>query len=401
MYYTLNKIRLKNHMAKDYYKTLGVSKGASAEEIKKAFKALAKANHPDRNPNNREESEKKFKEIGEAYEVLGDASKRQRYDSGASDFSSASSGGGGGGAGGFGGFGGFGGGGHAGMDFNDIFGGFESFFGQQGGQRGASGRTMQSGADLKYSMHVTLEEAFFGKSEEIQFDALTACDSCDGTGSKDKKSEACASCGGSGKTRFQRGFFIMEQTCEKCSGVGEVPKNACASCRGAGAVKKTRTVSFKIPEGIEDGVSIRLAGKGESGLKGGKAGDLYVNVSVKKHKTFTRKGDDLVCSVPVRFSTAALGGKISVKTIDGEMETVAIPAGTQTGTEFRVKGKGMKVMSSGGKRGDMRVVVGVSVPTKLTADQKRIIEEFDKSFGEGSSSDEHSGFFNSFMGKFK
>lgn len=355
-------------MAKeDYYKTLGVAKGVSADELKKAYRKLAMQYHPDRNPNN-PEAEKKFKEIAEAYEILSDDQKRAAYDSyGHSAFEQ----GGGGGFSRGGGFnpGGFGGAGGFSDMFNDIF---EDLMG--GGRRGASFNNR--GADLRYNIEISLEEAFKGKKANIKFTTAAKCDSCNGTGSS-SKSEAtnCITCGGHGKIRAQQGFFVVERTCGACNGTGKVIKDPCGTCRGEGRVRKEKTVEFNIPAGIDEGSKIRLAGEGEAGIRGGTSGDLYVFVNIKPHQIFEKHGLDLHCKVPLKMTTAILGGSIEVPSIDGIPVKVTIPAGTQTGARFRLKGKGMPRVNSS-NRGDLYIHVNIETPVKLKSEQEELIRKF-------------------------
>lgn len=356
---------------RDYYDILGVTKKSTHEEIKRAFRAKAMEFHPDRNLNNKAEAEKKFKEVNEAYEVLGDEAKRRNYDS----YGHA------GNAGGFGG-------GHAGgfEDINDIFkgfgqgggfGGFEEFFGGGAGARKKSdGR--QKGDDLSYNMTISLEEACFGKvNESISFSAFNECEMCDGYGSKDRSTTKCKKCNGVGVIRTQKGFFIMEQTCGSCGGSGEGISNPCGTCKGEGRTEGKRTVKFDIPAGVDNGMSIRISGKGDVGQRKAAKGDLYIKISIKQHDLFKRNGDTILCEVPISFTKAALGATIEVPTIDGKMAELQIPAGTQPDSIFSIKGKGSTIMNAG-RRGDMKVVVKVEVPVHLNGEQKKLIKELDE-----------------------
>ncbi len=362
---------------RDYYDVLGVGKNAAQDDIKKAFRKKAMEYHPDRNPNDKAASEKKFKEVNEAYEVLGDATKRKNYDTYGS--ATGNSGFGGGGNGGFnnagGGFGGF-------EDINDIFkgfGGFEDFFGTNNSQK-KKGDTRQRGDDLSYSMSISLEEACFGKKDEtIIFSALNECSTCDGYGSKDKSTSKCKKCNGIGVIRTQKGFFIMEQTCNMCGGGGESISNPCFTCKGEGRTESKRTVKFDVPAGVESGMSIKITGKGDAGQRRATAGDLYVKVAVKKHDLFTRNADSILCDVPVSFIKVALGDKIDVPTIDGVMVSLDIPSGTQPDTIFIIKGKGTTIAGSGTRRGDMKVVIKVEVPVHLNSEQRELIRNLGNS----------------------
>jgi len=356
----------------DFYKILGVDKKASHDEIKKAYRDLVKKWHPDRNLDKKVEAEKRIKEINEAYEVLSDEGKRSRYD----NFGSSGTGGNSGGFGQQGGFGDFG------VDLGDIFGGFDDLFGMGRKSSEKNSSKIQSGSDLKYRLTITLEDAFRGKDEKINFSSLVSCDKCNSTGSVDGSKSTCTDCKGAGKTRIQQGFFIMERTCGRCGGSGEFVKNPCKFCNGNGRMEKERVVKFHVPPGVEDGTNIRLSGHGESGVRGGQNGDLYVNISIQGHRFFERTGNDLMVRVPVKFTTMALGGKVSVPTIDNSIVDLSIPANTQSETKFKIKGCGMPVINSGGRRGDMYVICRVEVPTKLSADQKAAIEILDKAFGE-------------------
>lgn len=356
-------------MAQDYYELLGANRDASADELKKLYRKLAMKYHPDRNPGDKE-AEQKFKEISEAYDVLRDPDKRAAYDRYGHD--AFQQGGGGAGGGGFGGFSGA----NAG-DFADIF---SDLFGDiMGGRRGGGRRAQNTrGADLRYNLDISLEEAFSGKQQKIQYATSVGCSSCSGTGSKDGSAPVtCSVCQGLGKTRMQQGFFTMERTCTSCGGVGTVIKNPCTTCSGEGRVRKEKTLSVTIPEGIEDGTRIRLSGEGEVGIRGGETGDLYLFISIRPHSFFIRDGNDVHCSVPIKMSTAALGGEVEVPTIDGGRARVSVPAGSQHEDRFRLKNKGMSIMKSGGRRGDMYIHAHVEIPVKLSKKQKELLREFE------------------------
>lgn len=360
----------------DYYKLLGVEKSANKDELKKSYRALAMKYHPDRNPGDKE-AEQKFREISEAYEVLKDDQKRAAYDR----FGHAAFQQGGGGAGGFGG-GGF----DPGANFADIFGDLFGDF--MGGGRGGNNRKSAKvrGADLRYNLEISLEEAFTGKQQKIQFNTAASCDGCNGSGAKNgAQPENCRTCGGAGKVRIQQGFFTMERTCTGCNGLGKVIKDPCNRCGGEGRLRKDKNISVSIPEGVEDGTRIRLTGEGEVGIRGGEAGDLYIFITVKEHEFFIREGNDIHCKVPIKMTTAVLGGSVEVPVIDGTRAKVTIPDGTQNDDKFRLKEKGMSVMRAGGKRGDMYIHVGVEMPVKLTKRQKEILKEFDELDGRGTS----------------
>ena len=368
---------------RDYYDVLGVGKSASADEMKKAYRKLAMKYHPDRNPDDKT-AEQKFKELNEAYEVLKDDQKRAAYDR----FGHAAfEGGGPGGGGGFHGFGGAGG-------FSDIF---EEMFGEfmGGGRRGggAGGRSSTRGADLRYNMEVTLEEAFSGKKSSVHVPTSVTCETCDGSGAKPgTQPKTCGTCGGAGRVRAQQGFFTIERTCPTCNGQGKVISDPCTACGGAGRVRRDKTLEVTIPAGVEDGTRIRLAGEGEAGLRGGPPGDLYIFLSVAPHRLFQREGANIQCRVPIPMTTAALGGAIEVPSIDGSRAKVTIPGGTQTGTQFRLRGKGMSVLRSSA-RGDMFIQAVVETPVNMTKRQKELLEEFAKAEGDDSSSPESHGFF--------
>ncbi|MBU0677930.1 MAG: molecular chaperone DnaJ [Verrucomicrobia bacterium] len=360
---------------RDYYEVLGVERGASKEELKKAYRKLAVQYHPDKNPGNHE-AEEKFKELSEAYEVLSDEQKRQQYD----QFGHQAFGGGrGGGAGGFGGSGGFG------IDLEEALrtfmgaaGGrgsiFEDFFGG-GGRSGGGRETERRGSDLRFDLEIDFEEAVLGSEREIGFPVMEECSDCKGSGAAPGSSrETCKHCGGSGAVTRSNGFFHVRQTCPVCSGTGQVIANPCRKCGGEGRVKGRRNLTLKIPAGVETGSRLRVGGKGEGGVRGGPAGDLYVVLHVKAHDIFQRRDEDIFCQVPIPFVTAALGGEVEVPTVHG-FAKIKIPAGTQTGKTFRIRGKGVSGLR-GGRSGDQHVSVVVEVPVKLSGKQKKLLDEF-------------------------
>lgn len=378
-------------MAKrDFYQVLGVDKTASADELKKAFRKLAMQYHPDRNAGNKD-AEAKFKELNEAYDVLKDDQKRAAYDRfGHGAFEGGGFGGARGGAGGAG-PGGF----HAG-NFSDIF---EEMFGdfmggQRGGRAGGGADGARRGADLTYELDISLEDAFRGKETPIKVASWQGCQTCQGSGAeKGTKAETCATCRGTGRIRAQQGFFTVERTCPGCGGAGQSIKSPCGACSGQGRIRKERTLNVAIPAGVEDGTRIRLTGEGEAGLRGGPAGDLYVFLSVKPHAFFQREGANLYCRAPVAMTTAALGGAVEVPTIEGKRIKVTIPAGTQTGQQFRLKGKGMSVLRQP-SRGDMFVEVAVETPVNLSKKQKELLQEFAGDTPAAKNSPQSSSFFN-------
>ncbi|MEY3961001.1 MAG: molecular chaperone DnaJ [Paracoccaceae bacterium] len=358
-------------MAKrDYYEVLGTRKGASAEELKKAYRQKAKELHPDRNSDN-PNAEAQFKEVNEAYDVLKDADKKAAYDRyGHAAFE--------GGMGGGGQRGGFGGGqGDFGSAFSDVFEDlFGDFMGRGGGGGGRS--RAQRGSDLRYNLRVSLEEAFAGVPKTINVPTSVACDACRGTGAEGgSEPTTCPTCSGMGKVRAQQGFFTVERTCPTCSGAGQIVKNPCKSCHGHGRIEKERALSVNIPAGVETGTRIRLAGEGEAGLRGGPTGDLYIFIEVKEHPIFQRDGAHLFCRVPISFGTAALGGEVEVPTIDGGKARVKVPAGSQTGKQMRLRAKGMPALRGGGV-GDMLLELAVETPVNLTARQREILREFEE-----------------------
>lgn len=377
-------------MSRDYYDILGVAKGASADEIKKAYRKKAMKLHPDTNKSDNAEAQ--FKELNEAYDVLKDEQKRAAYDRFGKDAFQGGMGGAGARGGGFSDFG-FGTGGAAG--FSDIF---EEMFGDMMGGRargsGFSGRGGTArGADLQYSLDVTLEEAFHGAEKTIRIPTWESCETCGGDGAKPGTSaKTCKSCNGIGRVRAQQGFFTVERTCPSCGGAGEVIEEKCVSCAGQGRMRTSKTLKVNIPAGIEEGRRIRLSGEGEAGIKGGPAGDLYVLIGIKSHKFYQREGANLYGRVPVAMTTAALGGEVKVPTIEGGKAGVKIPAGTQTGQQFRLKNKGMSMLQSSG-RGDAYIEIFVETPVNLTTKQKDLLKEFGGK-DPSKNSPESAGFFN-------
>lgn len=375
-------------MAKrDFYDVLGVGKGASADEIKKAYRKKAKEYHPDRNADNAEAAEVKFKEANEAYEILKDAEKKAAYDRyGHAAFE--------------GGMGGGGRGGHPGQGdfasafsdvFDDLFGDFMG-----GGGRGGGRQRAARGSDLRYNLRVTLEEAYSGLQKSIQVPASVSCGACNGTGAEGgAEPTTCPTCSGMGKVRAQQGFFTVERTCPTCSGLGKIIQNPCKVCGGAGRVEKDRTLSVNIPSGVETGTRIRLAGEGEAGMRGGPNGDLYIFIDVAKHEIFERDGVNLFCRVPVSMASAALGGDIEVPTIDGGRSRVKIPAGSQSGRQMRLRSKGMPALRGAGQ-GDMFIEIAVETPVNLTSRQKELLREFEQESKENNP--ENDSFFKSVKG---
>ncbi len=348
-------------MAKrDFYEVLGVNRDASDDEIKKAYRKLAMKFHPDRNPDN-PKAEEQFKEAKEAYEILSDAQKRQAYDQfGHAGVDPQAGMGGGAGMGGF-------------ADaFSDIFG---DIFG--GGRGGGGGRsTVYRGADLRYNLEISLEEAARGTDTRIRIPTMEECDTCHGSGARPgTQPKSCPTCGGAGQVRMQQGFFSIQQTCPKCHGTGRVIPEPCPTCHGAGRVKQHKTLQVKIPAGVDEGDRIRLAGEGEHGVNGGPPGDLFVQIHIKQHPVFQRDHNDLHCEMPVSFATAALGGEIEIPTLDGAAK-IKIPAETQSGKVFRLRGKGIRGIRSSGP-GDLMCHVVVETPVNLTDRQKELLREFE------------------------
>jgi molecular chaperone DnaJ len=362
---------------RDYYEVLGVARSATPEEIKKAYRRAAMDWHPDRNPHRTGEAEERFKELTEAYSVLIDAEKRAAYDRY----------------------------GHAGLggrpftgfdesifaDFSDIFGdffGFEDLFG--GGRR--QRRRARRGRDLRYDLHLSFAEAARGAETRVKIPRRETCPSCSGSGAKQGSGPStCNACHGSGQLRYQQGFFTVSRTCPQCQGTGQVIKDPCLECHGEGQVRRERTIEIKIPAGVDTGLRLRIAGEGDAGTQGGPPGDLYVVLQVDEHPFFERRNADLFCSVPVTFPQATLGAKIEVPTLDGP-QSVKIPAGTQTGTVFRMRGKGLPRLNSGG-HGDLYVEVRVAVPRHLSRAQKRLIEDLAKTLPAENRPTEKTGFF--------
>lgn len=368
---------------RDYYEVLGVPRDVSADDLKKAYRKLAVKYHPDKNPDDKT-AEAKFKEVGEAYDVLSDDQKRAAYDR----YGHAAFQGGMGGPAGGGGF-------HDPFDvFREVFSGggggiFEQFFGGGGGG-GRRRDGPQRGSDLRYGMEISLEDAAHGVEREIEYERSASCKTCSGSGSASGGGgkKTCRTCGGVGQVISSRGFFQIQQACPDCGGTGETISDPCRTCHGAGRAKERTKVRVKVPAGIEDGSRLRSSGNGDLGVKNGPPGDLYIVIQIKQHEIFEREGDDLHCDMPLSFSTAALGGEITVPTMEAKA-TVKVPAGTQNGTTFRLRGKGMKVLGQD-RHGDLYVHVQIAVPTKLNGDQREKLEAFAEALGEQTSPMEES-----------
>ncbi len=363
-------------MKADFYETLGVGKSADEKDLKSAFRKLAMQFHPDKNPGNAA-AESKLKEINESYETLRDPQTRAAYDSfGHAAFEN----GGGGGGGGFGVAGGF----------ADIF---EDIFGEMmGGRVRRSNGGRERGADLRFNMEISLEEAFAGKTAQIRVPSSISCDVCSGSGAKPgTQPTTCGTCGGAGRVRASQGFFSVERACPTCNGRGTIIKDPCGKCSGQGRVNQERSLEVNIPAGIEDGTRIRLTAEGEAGSRGGPAGDLYIFISIKPHEFFQRDGADLYCKVPVSMTTAALGGQFEVATLDGTQTRVKVPEGTQYGKQFRLKGKGMPVLRQTAM-GDLYIQIDIETPQNLSARQRELLEEFDK-LSSKENSPQSNGFF--------
>ncbi|MSP52296.1 MAG: molecular chaperone DnaJ [Alphaproteobacteria bacterium] len=364
-------------MAKrDYYEVLAIDRGASPDDIKKAFRKLAMQHHPDRNLGDKT-AEQKFKELNEAHDVLKDEEKRSAYDQmGHAAFEQAA-------------------GRPGGFDFNHSFTDvFDDLFGETMGGGGRQQRSAQTrGADLRYNLEISLNDAFAGKKAKLRVPTSVACDTCSGSGAAGgAKPAICRTCGGMGKVRAQQGFFTIERTCPTCHGHGHVITDPCRACSGAGRVQKEKTLSVNIPAGVEDGSRVRVAGEGEAGVRGGARGDLYIFLSVAAHPIFQRDGANIFCHVPLPMTTAALGGTIEVPTVDGGRAKVAIPGGCQSGRQFRLRGKGMPTLRGQGQ-GDMYIQVAVETPVNLTNRQRELLEEF-KLGGSSKTNPESESFFN-------
>lgn len=368
---------------RDYYEILGVGRNANDEEIKKAYRKLAMQYHPDRNPNNKE-AEEKFKEATEAYEVLKDSQKRTNYDNYGHQAQNGS---------------GYSSGGFDGFDFNDIFSNFSDIFGDFGSSSSSKKRSSSiRGSDVRYNLEITLKEAFEGVTKNISFKIAAICNSCDGVGGdKNEKPVTCPNCKGSGKIRAQQGFFIVERHCNNCGGTGQVIKNPCKTCSGEGRVNKEKKLAVKIPSGVDEGNKIRISGEGEAGARGGQSGDLYVFVGIKKHELFSRDGDDLFLEMPLKFTTAALGGSIEIPIIDGSKAQLKIPESTQTSQQFRLKSKGMSVLNAGTRRGDLLVKVVVETPVKLSNEEKSLLNKLDELMKNKQNNPKSESFFKKFF----
>ena len=373
---------------RDYYEVLGVSKTAGEDEIKKAYRSLAKKYHPDVNPGNKE-AEAKFKEVNEAYEVLSDSDKRQKYDQfGHAAFDPSA-------GGGFGGFGGFGG---ADFDFGDIF---SSFFGGGGGSSRSSRNMAVDGEDIAVRITISFDEAVFGCKKEISFAKIDECSDCSATGAaKGTKPETCQTCGGTGRVTVQQqtmlGYMQTQRACQNCRGTGKIIKTPCKNCNGKGYVKINKKLEVSIPAGIDSMQRIILRGQGSAGRNGGRPGDLIIEVRVKEHKFFTRNGNNVYCEIPISFSEATLGADIDVPTLDAKTEKYTIPEGTQTGTSFTLRGKGIPDVNTK-RKGDIVFTVVVETPKNLTAEQKKLLMAFSSSLGE-SNSGKKEGFFKKLFG---
>lgn len=368
---------------RDYYETLGVAKSSSDADIKKAYRKLAMQYHPDRNPGDKS-AEAKFKEVNEAYEVLKDEQKRAAYDRYGHAAFDSSLGSGKTTSSGFDFH--FG----SGFGFADIF---DEMFGEVMGGGNKRNTSSLRGADLRFDIEITLEEAFVGKKAEVHVPTSSVCDNCKGSGATGGTSPvSCNTCRGSGKVRAQQGFFTIERTCPACQGQGRVIKDPCRSCNGSGRVRKEKTLQVNIPAGVEDGTRIRLGGEGEAGIRGAPAGDLYIFLSIVTHKLFQRDGANVQCLVPIAMVTATLGGTIDVPTIDSSTAKLTIPPGTQTGQQFRLKGKGMSVLRTSA-RGDMLIRVQVETPVSLTRRQHELLREFERAGDGHTQSPESFGFF--------
>ncbi|UAK23026.1 molecular chaperone DnaJ [Sphingomonas nostoxanthinifaciens] len=359
----------------DYYELLEIERTADDKTIKTSYRRLAMQCHPDRNPGCKD-SESKFKAISVAYDVLKDPQKRAAYDR--YGHAAFQSGGGGGGGPGFEGF-------------SDIF---ENIFGEfmGGGRGGRGGSSVQRGADLRYDLEISLEDAYHGKSEQVRVDVAATCDVCDGSGAKaGTAARGCPTCQGHGKVRAQQGFFVVERTCPTCHGRGEVIAEPCTACRGEGRVEKSKTLEVRIPPGVDEGTRIRMSGEGEAGARGGPAGDLYIFLHVQRHSVFEREGTSLFARAPISITTAALGGTITVPGLDKQQHEIRIPAGIQSGKQLRQRGAGMPVLNGRG-HGDMVVQIEVETPTRLTSRQRELLEEF-RATETGEECPQSSGFF--------